>query len=128
MPLTVINGSGSQPGIESDETAINTRSFSCRYFSEFQRHLPSRLGQTRATAYPDKWSREVRFSGEMIGTPTTGIWAAALVPASAFTPVNDVALYTAVAGGFYDLEVTEGQTREGWRDIDAGMTSHPERT
>lgn len=126
MAITLVNLSGAQAGIENDETALNIRSWSVRYFPEFKRKLANKNGQSRGFAVPDKFSREINFSGEVLGT--TGVLAAATVAGTAITVANDIALYTAVAGGVYLDEATESQDRDGWRSLDVRASSDPEVT
>jgi hypothetical protein len=124
---TVVKGlSGTQDGVEAEETGVNIGSVSCRYFPEFKRKLPNYKGQTTAWAVPDKFSREISLSGEVSGS--TGVMAATLT--TAITLANDVGTFLAVsagsnAGGVYMDEVTESQTREGWRSIDMRLSSDP---
>lgn len=126
MGLTLVNLSGYQRGIESAETGINVESFSVRYYLQFKDYLNNYQGQIQGFAGPDKFSRELNLSGEVAGG--TGIMAS--VCYTAMTITNDVSVFVATtggsnAGGFYMDEVTETQTRDGWRAISLKATSNP---
>jgi len=129
MANTLVSLSGFQRGIEAAETGINIESFTCRYYLQFKDKLNDYLGQIRGFAIPDKFSREVRIAGEVssIGS-LSGVMI--VVCNAAFTPGNDVGTFIAVtsgsnAGGLYLDEVTESQTRDGFRSVEATFTSDP---
>lgn len=124
MSLVLVNLTGFQGGVEAEETALNIAEFTVRYFPEFKRKLPNRVGQTRGFAVPDKFSREVSMTGEISGT--TGIMAASVTAGVAVAVANEIADYTAVGGGLYVDELTISQPREGWRSLDASLSSDPE--
>lgn len=123
MAITLVGvSSPTQRGNELAETGINLESFTCRYFLEFKEKLKNYQGQAVGFAIPDKLSREVSVKGEVTGT--TGIMATAF--ATAITFANDVGTFgTSNTGGFYLDEITETQTREGWRSIDGKWSSDP---
>ena len=126
MGLTLVNLSGFQRGIESAETGINVDSFTCRYYPQFKDMVNNYQGQILGFAIPDKLSREVNVSGEVTGG--TGIMAAVFATAQTFA--NDVGSFVATsggsnAGGFYVDEVTESQSRDGWRTVAMKATSNP---
>jgi hypothetical protein len=126
MGLVLVGLATAQKGIEANETGTNTRSVSVRYFPEFKAYLPNFQDQSRGFAVPDKYSREITIEAEVDGS--TGLMA--LVLNVAATLANDVATFIAVtagsnAGGIYLDEVTENQTREGWREVSFKLTSHP---
>lgn len=124
MANTLVSLSGFQRGIESAETGVNVESFSCRYFHQFKDKVNDFSGVVRGFAFPDKFCREVRMSGEVTGA--TGIMAS--VGNVAITFANDVTSWVAVtsgsnAGGFYLDEATETQTRDGFRVFEATWSS-----
>jgi hypothetical protein len=123
---TLVSLSGFQRGIESAETGVNVESVSCRYYYQYKDKVNDNVGQIRGFAIPDKFSREVRMSGEVTGS--TGIMATN--GNTAITFGNDVNTIVAVAsgsnaGGFYLDEFTETQTRDGFRSFEGTWTSDP---
>jgi hypothetical protein len=126
MANTLVSLSGFQRGLEAAETGINVESFSCRYYYQYKNKVNDYLGQVRGFVIPDKFSREVRISGEVTGS--TGIMAT--TGNTAITFGNDVGVFLGVAsgtnaGGFYLDEATETQTRDGFRVVEATWTSDP---
>lgn len=129
MGLTLTNLSGYQRGLEAAETGINASSFSCRYFMQFKDFVANYQGQNIGFATPDKLSREVSVDGEVssIGS-LSGLMAVYWNAAVTFG--NDVGTFVAAsggsnAGGFYVDEITESQSRDGWRSISLRASSHP---
>lgn len=123
MAITLVGvSSPTQRGIEAAETGINVESFSCRYYPQFKDKLNNYQGQVVGFAIPDKPSREVSVKGEVTGS-ATGLMAAAFATAQTFG--NDVNVFGTVAGGFYMDEVTEEQTRDGWRSVDFKFSNDP---
>lgn len=113
-------------GNRATETGLNLESFSCRYFPEFKDKLPNYQGQTRGWAQPDKLSREVNFSGEVMDA--TGIMALKFV--TAYTFANTVNTFETSngggnSGGFYVDEITEATTRTGWLAVNGRASSDP---
>jgi len=126
MAVSVI-GTGSSNfsyGIESAETGINVSSFSCRYFPEFDDKLANKDGQTIVRARPAKFSREVSVSGEVTGA--TGVMAFTLV--AACTIANDDDVFGDGSGSLVLDEATEGQERNGFRNVDITISADPELT
>lgn len=122
MAITLVGvSSPTQRGIELAETGINIESFSCRYYPQFKDKLNNFQGQVVGFAIPDKPSREVSIKGEV--TNTTGIMATAFATAIVFA--NDVAVFGTAAGGFYLDEITEEQSRDGWRSVDGKWSNDP---
>ncbi len=126
MGLSVVGLSTEQRGNELAETGVNLESFSCHYFPQFKDRLNNFQGQVKGFAIPDKYSREVTLTGEVIGA--TGVMVT--VMNAAITFANDVGTFTGVtsgsnAGGFYLDDITESQTRDGWRSISGKWTSDP---
>lgn len=127
MGLSIVGTSGLQRGLEANETGINSDSFTCRYFPQFKDFINNYQGQRTAFAVPDKFSREVSFSGEVTGA--TGLGGAIYLD-TAYTFANDSGDYVATsggsnAGGFYLDEVTVSQSRDGWRRVDGRASSDP---
>lgn len=117
-----------QRGIEADETGINIKSFSVRYFPAFKDKIVNYQGQVRGWCIPDKLSREAKIAGELITNTTTGL--AAAVWNVAITLANDTGLFVAVtagsnAGGFYLDEATDDQSADGWRSLSLSLSSDP---
>jgi hypothetical protein len=122
MANTLINASGYQLSIESEETGINCNSFKVRYYPEINAKLQGITGETIGRGRSAKFSRDASLSGEVKGN--TGIMAMTL--ATAVTLANDTATFGDGSGGFYLEDVTETQTRgENWRSVDASLTSNP---
>lgn len=126
MGLTLVVISTEQRGNEAAETGINLESFVCRYFPQFKDKLNNYQGQVKGFAIPDKFSRQVTITGEASGS--TGIMATVMNTAIVFA--NDVGTFVGIgsgsnAGGFYLDEITESQTRDGWRSINGTWSSDP---
>jgi hypothetical protein len=126
MGLTLVGLTTEQRGNELAETGINLDSFSCRYFPQFKDKLSNFQGQTKGFAVTDKYSRVVTITGESSGS--TGIMASTMNTAITFN--NDVGTFVGVAagtnaGGFYLDEITESQSRDGWRSISGTWSSDP---
>lgn len=100
---------------------MNIQSQAVRYFPEFKRKVPNRLGQTRGFVIPSIPSAELTLSGHVTGA--TGIMAATF--ATAYTFANDSDLFGRSAGVFYFDELTESQTAEGLRMIEGKATADP---
>jgi hypothetical protein len=127
MGLSIIGTSGLQRGLEAAETGINSDTFTCRYYPQFKDFINNYQGQETAFAVPDKYNRDVSFSGEVSGS--TGLGGAVYLT-TAYTFANDSSDYVAVssgsnAGGFYLNEITVSQSRDGWRRVDGTAKSSP---
>ena len=116
-----VNAADYQYGVESNETGINVASFSCRYFPEYDDKLANKDGQTIIRARPDKPSREISISGEVNGS--TGLMALTFAAACAVT--NDDDVFGSPTGDIWMDEVTEGQERNGFRNVDFSFSSDP---
>lgn len=126
MGLTLVGLTNAQKGIESNETGINSKSSTVRYFPQWKEYLANFQNQNRGFAIPDKLSREINIEGEVDGS--TGIMA--MVWNAAVTLAVDITTFTGItagsnAGGVYLDEVTETQTHDGWRSVSAQLSSHP---
>lgn len=118
-----------QRGIEADETGINTLGFSVRYFPQFKDKKVGFNGQVIGFCIPDKLSREVTITGDVIVGTTSGLMSANF--AAAVTVANDITSFVAVSGGsnsggLYIDEATIDQTAEGWRSLNMRLSSDPQ--
>lgn len=121
--IVVIGGApweDAQRGVEEDEDAlgINVSRFVCRYYLAVNEKLMSNVGEPRARAMSDQFSRDVTIEGEVIGPITIAI-------ATAVAVANDV---DTVGDGSGDLlldELTETQERSGWRSMTISLSSDP---
>lgn len=119
LGVTLVNLSGFQWGVASDETGINIRSFRCRIAPEFKEFLKGKTGAKRGFAV-EVPELSVSIEGEISGS--TGIMAAVVTTAT--TIANSTAYFGAPTTGKYldSAEVTEG--REGWKDLTAEFSSN----
>jgi hypothetical protein len=111
MAVTLINLSGFQWGVESEETGINIRSFGVGYKPEFKEFLPDKSNSKRGFAVGDP-EAEITVEGEVSGA--TGLMAAGFAAAVALA--NDHAEFGLGAGGVYLDSADIKQERAGWRD------------
>jgi len=120
MALTLINLSGFQRGVASDELGINIESFSVEVSPEVNEWLPGKTGEARGKAISAIPQGKLTFNGE-ISDISAGIGAATF--GTAFVPVNTTAYLGRSAGGWYLNTVTVGQDRSGWKTISAEAES-----
>lgn len=119
--ILIVGSWAAQRGVESDETGINVRAVDVIYRPFVNERLMSNVGEPRARAVSDKFSRDATVAGEVTGT--TGIMAADLgVP---ITIANDVDTFGDGSGDLLLDEVTESQERAGWRSISMRLSSDP---
>jgi hypothetical protein len=126
--IAVVGGppwTNAQRGVEHDETGINIASFAVRYYLAINEKLPSNLGEPRARAQADKFSRDITLRGE---TLVGGGGVMSFTMATDCTLVNDHSTFTPTAGVILLDEVTETQERAGWRTIDMRLSSDPQLT
>lgn len=124
--ILVIGGvpwSLAQRGVELDESGINVAAFTCRYYLAVNEKLPSNVGEPRARAVSDKWSRDITVRGE---TLVGGGGLMSFAPGVACTLANDVSTWTPTGGTILMDEVTESQERAGWRTLDMRLSSDPQ--
>ena len=119
--ILIVGSWAAQRGVESDEVGISVRAFDCVYRPFVNERLMSNVGEPRARAVSDKFSREVTIQGEVTGV--TGLMAVDLgVPV---TVANDVDTFGGDEGSLLLDEVTESQERAGWRSINMRLSSDP---
>lgn len=121
MAVTVVGLSGLQYGVETAETGINCESFECRYFPYVNSKLEGITGEPVARAQSAKLSREITIQGEVTGN--TGVMAFAT--GVACVPSNDKATFGDGTGTLLFDEATEGQVRNGWRNVNIRVSSDP---
>lgn len=121
MAISLVGGTGFQHGIEAAETGVNIESFAVRYFPEINKRLAGITGETFLRAQSSKFSREVTYSGEVSGS--TGLMASTV--ATALTFANDDDTFGDGSGTVLLDEVSETQSRDGWRKIDGRASSDP---
>lgn len=119
--ILIVGDWDAQRGVETDETGINVASFSCRFYLAVNEKLPSNVGEPRARAMSDDFSREVKIKGEVTGN--TGLMAFTI--GTACSVANDVDDFGDDAGDLLLDEVTISQERAGWRTMDMSLSSDP---
>jgi len=120
--ILIVGNWAGQRGVELDETGISVRAFDCLYKPFVNDRLMSNVGEPRARAVSDAFSREVTVQGEVTGA--TGLMAADV--GVEITVANDVETFGGVNPGSLLLdEVTETQERAGWRSINMRLSSDP---
>jgi hypothetical protein len=134
--IIVVGGApweNAQRGVETDEDGINIAAFTCRYYLAINEKLPSNVGEPRARALADNWSRDITMRGEtLIGATPPGVLAFTIGTDCTAGINNDIDTYKgggppAVAAGSILLdEATESQERAGWRTLDLRLSSDPQ--
>lgn len=122
--ILVVGGGGwenAQRGVETDEEAINIRRLEVRYYLAVNEKLQNNVGEPRARAMTDKWSRDITMEGEAIGPSPYSI-------ATAIDLANDTATIGDGSGDIFLDELTETQERGGWRSLSMKMSSDPNIT
>lgn len=119
--IIIVGNFVGQYGVETDETGISIETFEVRYFPFVNERLMSNVGEPRARALSDKFSRDVTLSGEV--TDSTGVMAFTLATACAVA--NDVDTFGDGSGDLLLDEVTETQGRAQWRKINMKLSSDP---
>jgi len=112
-----------QRGVELDEVGVNIASFATRYYLAVNEKLPSNVGEPRARAQADKFSRDITLRGE---TLVGGGGVMNFTMASSCVLANDTTTFQPTAGIILLDEVTETQERAGWRTIDMRLSSDPQ--
>lgn len=121
-----------QRGVQTDEVGINIAAFTTRYYLAVNEKLPSNVGEPRARALADGFSRDITLRGETlvggggvldftIGTDCeSGI-------ANDHNTFHGVGIGTPPNYGAILLdEATESQERAGWRTLDMRLSSDPQ--
>ena len=115
--------SDAQRGVETDETGVNIANFSVRYYLAVNEKLPSNVGEPRARALADDYSRDISLRGEVLvgggGVLDFGIGTACSL-------ANDTDTFGTGAGTILFDEATETQERAGWRSLDMRLSSDPQ--
>jgi len=112
-----------QRGVETDEVGINIAAFSCRYYLAVNEKLPSNVGEPRARALSDQFSRDITLRGE---TLVGGGGVLDFTIGTACTLANDIDTYGDGSGVVLMDEATESQERAGWRTLDVRLSSDPQ--
>jgi len=119
--ILIVGSWAGQRGVELDEDGISVRAFDCIYRPFVNERLLSNVGEPRARAVSDAFSREVTVQGEVTGA--TGLMAADV--GVEITVANDVDTFGDGTGSLLLDEVTESQERAGWRSINMRLSSDP---
>lgn len=122
MAILIVGDWAAQRGVEIDETGINVSNFDTLYKPFINERLPSNVGEPRARAVSDKFSREVTIQGEQLD-PAAGLMLFTL--GTACTVANDVDDFGDGSGTLLLDEVTVSQERAGWRKINMKLSSDP---
>jgi hypothetical protein len=120
--ILIVGDWAAQRGVEIDETGINVSNFDTLYKPFINERLPSNVGEPRARAVSDKFSREVTIQGEQLDPPA-GLMLFTL--GTACTVANDVDDFGGGEGTLLLDEVTVSQERAGWRKINMKLSSDP---
>lgn len=119
MPsLTLVNLTGFQRGILTDEVGINIREHKTTVQPELKEFLKDKQNLNRGFA-TGPMQKEVNIQGEVSGA--TGLMAATAT--TAFAEANSSAYFGAPTTGLYldKAEVTE--SRDGWKDVTADFSA-----
>lgn len=121
MAVTLLNASGFQWGVASDETGINIESFTTDVAPEFRDKLPKKDGTIRSVAVAPAMVT-VKIKGEISGN--TGVMAGTFIIGIALA--NTIAYFGAPASAATSsasaMLLTKGtitEKRNGWKDLDA---------
>ncbi len=126
--IIVVGGSPwdqAQRGVETDETGINISNFSVRYYLAINEKLPSNVGEPRARALADDFSRDISLRGEVL---IGGGGVLDFTIGTACSLANDTDTFGTGAGTILLDEATETQERAGWRSLDMRLSSDPQLT
>jgi hypothetical protein len=119
--IIIVGDFPGQYGVETDEDGISIDTFEVRYFMYVNSRLESNVGEPRARALSDKFSREIKLGGEVTGA--TGVMAFTIGTACALA--NDTDTFGDGSGDILLDEGTEKQARATWRRIDMNLSSDP---
>ncbi len=117
--------SDAQRGVETDETGINIAAFSVRYYLAVNEKLPSNVGEPRARALSDDFSRDITLRGEVL---IGGGGVLDFTIGTACSLANDTDTFGTGNGTILLDEATESQERAGWRSLDMRLSSDPQLT
>lgn len=115
--------SDAQRGVETDETGINIASFTVRYYLAVNEKLPSNVGEPRARAFADDFSRDISLRGEVL---IGGDGVLDFTIGTDCVLMNDTQTYGTGTGTVFMDEATETQERAGWRTLDMRLSSDPQ--
>lgn len=117
--------SDAQRGVETDETGVNIAAFTVRYYLAVNEKLPSNVGEPRARALSDDFSRDITLRGEVL---VGGGGVLDFTIGTACALANDTDTFGTGAGTILMDEATESQERAGWRTLDMRLSSDPQLT
>lgn len=117
--ITLVNASGYQWAVETEETGVNVESFSVNYKPEQKEYLRSIKGTKIGFAVDDP-EGSISISGEVNGS--SGLLAATF--AAATTVANDHADFGLTSGGVYMDDVTIEQGRQAWKKFSGTFTKN----
>lgn len=120
--ILIVGSWDAQRGVELDEDGINVSNFDVMYKPYINERLPSNVGEPRARAVSDQFSREVTVQGEQL-FPAAGLLLFTL--GTACTVSNDANDFGDGSGSLLLDEVTVTQERAGWRKINMKLSSDP---
>jgi hypothetical protein len=120
--ILIVGDWAAQRGVELDEDGINVSNFDTMYKPFINERLPSNVGEPRARALSDQFSREVTVQGEQL-FPSAGVMLFTL--GTACTLANDTDDFGDGSGSLLMDEVTVAQERAGWRKINMKLSSDP---
>jgi hypothetical protein len=115
--------SDAQRGVETDETGINIAAFTVRYYLAVNEKLPSNVGEPRARALSDDFSRDISLRGEVL---VGGGGVLDFTIGTDCALANDVDTFGTGTGSILLDEATETQERAGWRTLDMRLSSDPQ--
>ena len=117
--ILIVGDWDGQFGVETDEAGMSIRRFVVRYFLFVNSKLLSNVGEPRARAMSDKFSRDIEMEGEMTGSDYPQTIGAAIALN------NDVADFGDGSGDILLDEGTVTQERASWRDLNIKLSSDP---
>jgi|SRR5215472_34594 len=112
-----------QRGVQNDEVGVNIASFATRYYLAVNEKLPSNVGEPRARAQANGFSRDITLRGE---TLVGGGGVMNFTMGTACVLANATTTFSPTGGTILLDEVTETQERAGWRSIDMRLSSDPQ--
>lgn len=119
--MTLVNLTGAQRGVESDESGLNIRSYKVRAVNP-KEFLKNKDGQTRGFAVDVDPHIEIELEGEQLGA-SAGLRAATFL--TALTLANDKDLGGQSAGAVYLDDIEDSQGREDWRSFSLKASRYP---
>jgi len=118
MAVTLVNATGMQFGVGSDETGLQVESVDFNYMNDEVFRL-SRQGEHEGFAHKNPRC-EITINGE---TGTAGLASATL--AATITVANLISAHGVSTGGVYVTEVIETYSREDWNKLTINAIRHP---